>query len=184
LILEILLLVLLVAYFSIFTGLALIKGRKYWASYSQKKDNKDDLLQSQNSLTLSGLAVAAIALIVSLKFEGTLSSLAGFSAIILFFSISFVTLALSWNLIRFPEEICRFESDVLSDVGVLSIGCGFLFFFYSSFPFFSLPFLPVSITYGIFIVFFLCFACIDFRRYKRLWSLSEKETSENKKKKP
>jgi hypothetical protein len=170
LILEILLLVLLVAYFSIFTGLALIKGRKYWQSHSQKNDNKDDLLQSQNSLTLSGLALTAIALFVSLRFQGTLSSLASFSTIILFFSISFITLALSWNITRFPEEIYCFESSVLSDIGVLSIGCGFLIFFYSSFDAFSLPFFPVPITFGLFIVVFLCFAYMDFRRYNRLWS--------------
>lgn len=165
LILEKALLILLVVYFLTFMGLALAKGRKYLESYPQGKDNKDYLFQSQNfSLTLSGLSVTAIALIVSLKFD----ELASFSSIILFFSISFVTLALSWNLIRFPKGFYQFVSGVLSDIGVLSIGCGFLVFFWS---YLSFSFLEIPITFFLFIVAFLYLSYLDFRRYKKPWSL-------------
>jgi hypothetical protein len=165
LILEIALLVLLLAYFLTFIGFALKEGRKYLEAYPQGKSNKDYLFQSQNfSLAMSGLSVTAIALIVSLRFE----ELASFSSIILFFSISFVTLALSWNLIRFPRGYYQFVSTVLSDIGVLSIGCGFLVFFWSylSFSFFEVP-----ITFLLFIIAFLCVAYLDLKRYRKLWSL-------------
>jgi hypothetical protein len=176
LILEISLLVLLLVYISTFMGFAFTKGRKYLESYPQGKDNKDYVFQFQNSsLTLAGLSITAIVLIVSLKFEGTFSSLTSFSAILLFFSISFVTLALAWDLIRFPREIYHFVSGVLSDIGVLSIGCGFLVFFYSISTF-SLPFVAVPITFGLFILAFLISAVLDLRRYVGFWSLPEKKS--------
>jgi hypothetical protein len=185
---EIALLIILLIYFSTFYGLALKKGRKYLESYPHGKDNKGYLFQFQDfSLTLAGLAVTAIALIVSIKFEGGFSSLASFTETILFFSISFVTLALSWNLIRFPKGIYHFVSGVLSDIGVLSIGCGLLVFFYSLSTLSFLPTFIIPITFGLFILVFIIFAGWNLRREISFWSLtenSEKLKSENEDKPP
>lgn len=154
-------------------GLALVKGRKYFELYALGNDNKDYLFQSQNvSLALSGLSITAIALFVSLKFE----ALASFSPIILFFSISFVTLALSSNLIRFPKGFYQFVSDVLKDIGVLSIGCGFLVFFWSNLNY---SYIELPITFSLFIIAFLIIASLDLRRYNKLWSLPENKEIRN-----
>jgi hypothetical protein len=182
---EIALLVLLLLYFLTFIGFGLGKGRKYLESHAQSKDDENYLPKFQDfSLTLAGLAVTAIALFVGLKFGGTFSSLESFTSIILFFSISFVTLALSWNLSRFPKGTYHFLSGVLSDLGVLSIGCGFLIFFYNISPISFLPFFAIPIAFGFFILFFIILAGLDLRRKITFWSSSEKETSENKAKKP
>jgi hypothetical protein len=135
-------------------------------SYPEKKDDKNDLFQSQNfSLALSGLSITAIALFVSLKFE----AMASFSPIILFFSISFVTLAISWNLIRFPRQIYRFLSGVFSDIGVLSIGCGFLVFFWSNLNF---SYIELPIVFGLFIIAFIIIGVLDLRRWNKFWSFN------------
>jgi hypothetical protein len=165
LILEISLLVLLITYFLVFMGFALVKGRKYLMSYSIGKDDKNDLFQSQNfSLALSGLSITAIALFVSLKFD----AMASFTPIILFFSISFATLAISWNLIRFPRQIYEFLSGVLSDIGVLSIGCGFLVFFWSNL---SYSYIELPIVFGLFILSFIIIAILDLRKWNKFWSV-------------
>jgi hypothetical protein len=182
---EIALLVLLLLYFAIFVGVGLGKGWKYLGSDVQGKDDKDYLPKFQEfSLSLAGLAVTAIALFVSIKFGGTFSSLENFTAIILFFSISFVTLSLSWNLSRFSKGTYHFLSGVLSDMGVLSIGCGFLIFFYRISPLSYLPFFAIPLAFGFFILFFIILAALDLRRKIVFWSSSEKKPSENEEKKP
>lgn len=92
-------------------------------------DGRKNLLNSLSqdlALTLAGLSIAAIAFIVSTEFI----NLTPFSPIVLFFSISFLTLALSWNLLRFSNEDYHFVSYALADIGVLSLGCGFFALFY------------------------------------------------------
>jgi uncharacterized membrane protein len=153
--------------------LGLIKGRKYFKSYSDEKTAGDYLFHSVSvTLTLAGLAVTAIALFVGLGLE----SLEQLSSIILFFSISFVTLALSSNLARFPRRAYSLIGDVLADVGVLSIGCGFLVFFVHTLP---LSY-GLTLTYSLFIAFFLILSALDFYKYYKYWSLfnDEKEKKE------
>ena len=114
---EYLLLSLLVIYFLAFIALGLLKGRHYLGSYAEGKDLKDYFFHSQNfSLTMAGLSVTAIALIVGLRFD----RLDSFNGTLSFFSISFITLALSWNLIRFPRVYYHYISNILCEIGVLS----------------------------------------------------------------
>jgi O-antigen/teichoic acid export membrane protein len=142
--------------------LGLIKGRRYFRSYSDEKT--EYLFHSVNvTLTLAGLAVTAIALFVGLGLE----NLKQLSSIILFFSMSFVTLALSSSLAKLPRRAYNFIGDVLADMGVLAIGCGFLIFFEHELP----SSYALTLTYSLFIAFFLILSLLDLYKYYKYWSV-------------
>jgi hypothetical protein len=167
------LLSLLLGYFLVFLLFGIIKGRHELITYSEGEHSIDYSFHSQNfSLTLSGLSVTAIALFVSLNYD----SLTDFASIILFFSISFIALALSWNLVRFPRRFHRFVSNILSDIGVLSIGCGFLVFFYKNLG----AIIEVTVLYVIFIIAFLALALLELNKYNKYWSQNVKAKEKEK----
>jgi len=164
------LLVLLFAYILAFVLLGLTKGRKYFKLYSSGKEVEYFFHSVNVTLTLAGLSVTSLALFIGLGIE----NLQRFSSIILFFSISFVVLALSSNFARFPRRFYTFIADLFADVGVLAIGCGFLVFFVNE--------LPLSygliLTYGLFITVFILLSGLDLYKYYKYWSLFEVEKTE------
>ena len=164
LLLEQLLVILIFAYITVFLLFGLIKGRKYFKTYSTEKNIGDYLFHSINvTLTLAGLAVTAIAIFVGFG----LNQLEELSSIILFFSLSFVMLTLSSNIARFPKRAYGFIADVLADAGVLAIGCGFLVFFEQKFSLTS----ALTLVYVFFIGCFLLLSFLDIRKYYKYWSL-------------
>ena len=134
------------------------KYRKALHSYSLMKDNKKGAFYTEEIvLTLAGFSVTAIALIVSIRFQ----NLALVYSIVSFFSISFVVLALSWNLMRFQTETWDFISSVLADLGILSLGCGFFVFFFRNL---SVASPEAYIIFGIFLWAFFGFRLYDLRK--------------------
>jgi hypothetical protein len=173
--LEEALLILLFCYITGFLLFGLAKGRKYFKSYYSRKSSGDYLFHSIDvTLTLAGLSMTALALIVGLGFE----HLERMSSIILFFSISFVALALSSNVARFPRRSYTFIADVLADVGILGIGCGFLAFFEKELP----SFYGLKIVYSIFIIVFMILTSLELFKYYRYWSIYDDQISEDAKK--
>ena len=174
------LLILLLAYVLIFLSLGLAKGRKYFKSYSSGTESGEYFFHSvEVTLTLAGLSITSLALFVGLG----IGNLNRFSSIILFFSISFVVLALSSIFARFSRRFYTFIADTLADVGLLAIGCGFLVFFVEEL---SLSY-GLILTYGLFITAFILLSCLDLHKYYRYWSLFEvqegNDKDQNKKKK-
>lgn len=172
------LLILLLAYVLAFVLLGLTKGRKYFKSYSSGKESGEYFFHSvEVTLTLAGLSITSLALFIGLGID----HLKRFSSIILFFSISFVMLALSSNFARFPRRFYTFIADILADVGILAIGCGFLVFFVNEL---SLSY-GLILTYGLFIIVFIFLSCFDLYKYYRYWlsfEEREKEKTLNKEK--
>ena len=163
-ILEQSLILLLPVYFLAFLIFGLIKGKEYLWSYSSGKPAEDLFFHSQNfTIAMAGLSVTALALFIGLN-PYTVAQL---SQIILFFSISFVSLAISWNLVRFPRRIYGYLSEILTDLGILSIGCGFLVFFYYRLPLYDALTLPYFAFIGVFIVL----ALINGYKYHKHWSV-------------
>jgi uncharacterized membrane protein len=167
------LLVLLLAYILSFVLLGLVKGRKYFKSYSSGKAHDDYFLHSHNvKLTLAGLSITSLALFIGLG----LSNLERLSSIILFFSISFVAFVVSFDFARFPRGSYTFIADVIEKTGILAIGCGFLVFFEKELP----SSYGLILTFGFFIVVFVLLSCVDYCKYYKYWSLFEVKESKNK----
>jgi hypothetical protein len=161
--LEQLLLILLLAYVLAFALLGFFKGRKYFKSYRSEKERSDYSFHSVDvTLTLAGLSITSLALFIGLGVQ----NLMRFSSIILFFSISFVVLALSSSLVRFPRRYFSFISDILADVGILAIGCGFLVFFENELP----QSHDLILTYGLFITAFVLISCLELYKYYKYWA--------------
>lgn len=159
--LEDTLLVLLFIYVAAFLLLGITKGRKYLKTHPPEEARRDYLFHSvEVTLTLAGLAVTALALFIGLGIE----RLEQFSSMILFFSISFVSLTLSSNFARFPRRFFTYMADILADMGVLAIGCGFLVFFERNI---NSP--SITITYVIFVTVFILLSALDAFKYYRYW---------------
>jgi hypothetical protein len=156
-----------------FVLLGLAKGRKYFKSYSSGTESGEYFFHSvEVTLTLAGLSITSLALFIGLGIE----NLKRFSSIILFFSISFAVLALSSNFARFSRRFYTFIADILADVGLLAIGCGFLVFFVGEL---SLSY-GLILTYGLFIAVFILLSCFDLHKYYKYWSLFEVKERKNK----
>ena len=166
------LLILILAYVLAFVLLGVTKGREYFKSYSSGKKVEYLFHSVDVTLTLAGLSITSSALFIGLGVE----NLGRFSSIILFFSISFVVLALSSNFARFPRRFYTFIADLLADVGILAIGCGFLVFFVNEL---SLSY-GLILIYGLFIAVFVLLSCLDLYKYYKYWSLFEVEKRKNK----
>lgn len=159
------LLILLLAYVLSFALLALVKGRKYLKSYPSGKEHDDYFRHSFNvKLTFAGLSATSLALFIGLG----LSGLERLSSIILFFSISFVAFVVSSNFARFPRGSYTFIADVLENMGILAIGCGFLVFFEKELPSYEL-----ILTYMLFIMVFIFLSSIHFYKFYRYLSSFE-----------
>jgi hypothetical protein len=171
--LEEALLILLFAYVMAFLLLGVIKGRKHLKGYSFPEASKEYLFHSVDVvLTLAGLAITALALFIGFG----LDNLEKLSSIILFFSISFVALTLSSSFARFPRRVYTFIADMLADMGILAIACGFLAFFGHQ-PQWSNG---LVLVYGAFIVIFLALSSLDLYKYYRYWAIIESQTTQEK----
>lgn len=168
------LLILLLAYVLSFALLGLAKGRQYFKSYSSGKASDEYFLNSVNAtLTLAGLSITSLAIFIGLG----ISNLERFSSIILFFSISFVAFAVSSDIARFRRGFYTFIADVIQNVGILAVGCGFLVFFEKELP----SSYGLILTYGLFITVFILLSCLDFYKYYRYWSSFETANKKNNK---
>jgi hypothetical protein len=165
------LLILLLAYVLAFALAGLTKGRKYLKTYSSGKKGEYFFHSVEVTLTLAGLSITSLALFIGLGID----NLNRFSSIILFFSISFVVLALSSNFARFPRRFYTFIADILADVGILAIACGFLVFFVNELS----PSYGLILTYGIFIIVFIFLSGLDLYKYYKYWLLFGKKEKEN-----
>ena len=145
----------------------LTKGRKYLKSYYSKEASEYFFHSVNVALALAGLAITALALFVGFGLE----NLERVSSITLFFSIAFVSLALSPVFRRFPRKAYWFMSTVLSDVGILAIGCGFLVFFRHELP----SFYGLAFVFSLFIVVFLILSFYLLYKYCKYWALLNEE---------
>lgn len=159
-------LIILLFIYSVFSlSLALIKGKDYLLTFVDDKVASELFFHSQNfTVALSALSITALALFIGLNPNPI--GLAQFSPIILFFSISFVTLALAWNVVRFPKVIYYYISEILADIGILSIACGFLVFFYYRLPLLN----ELTLPFFVFIAFFLVLSTVNLQKYYKYWS--------------
>jgi hypothetical protein len=157
------LLILLLGYVLSFALLGLIKGRKYFKSYPTAKGKDNYRLHSFDvKLTLAGLSITSLALFIGLG----LSNLERLSSIILFFSIAFVAFVVASDFERFHKGFYTFTADVLENLGILAIGCGFLVFFTKELPLSN----GLILTYGFFITVFILLSCLDLYKYWQYWS--------------
>jgi hypothetical protein len=122
-------------------------------------------------LTLAGFSLTALALFLSIQFK----ELAQISSTLLFFSIAFTTLILSSIFLRFRiRNFFLYLSDVLLNVGLLSISCGFLVFFANVF------FHDASeLVFGILVAVLFVVSLVNyffFDRYVEYWREGEKRS--------
>jgi hypothetical protein len=136
------------------------KRSKYLLIYKRKKVDQDF------SLAMAGLSVTAIALILALGYHILLV----FYQFVLFFSISFATLTLSWYISRlFQSGYGSFASNVLANTGILSLSSGFLEFFYSVLPRNQpIAWLPIAWALGLFILAVWVLSFVDLCKHIKL----------------
>jgi hypothetical protein len=89
-----------------------------------------------------------------------------------------VAFAVSSDFARFRRGFYTFIAEVLQNMGILAIGCGFLVFFEKELP----SSYGLTLTYGLFIIVFILLSCLDFYKYYRY--LSSFETASKKNNKP
>lgn len=128
---ETLLLILILVYMVLAIVVGLIRGWKYLKTIPNEETGKEYHLHNERIiLTLAGFSLTALSLLISIQSR----ELAQISSTLFFFSIAFSSLVLSSILIRFRfMQFLIYLSDVLLNVGLLSIGCGFLIFFANRF---------------------------------------------------
>ena len=166
--LESALLVLLFGYMLSFLFLGLIKGKNYLISSPKVEEQfVTSILHSEEvTLTLAGLAMTALALFVSVRYE----NLAEITSILLYFSISFSSLILSSCLTHFrTRRLFLYISDVLSNVGLMAFGCGFLVFFVRTLEWNG----GVTLTFTIFLAGFLTISFLHLYKYYKYWRVLE-----------
>ena len=125
--LELILLILIAIYMVLATVLGLVRGWKYLKDHPNEETGKEYHHHNERIIfILAGFSLTAIALLVSIQFK----ELAQISSTLQFFSIAFTTFILSSLSIRWRfRNFFVYLSDVFLNVGLLSIGCGFLVFF-------------------------------------------------------
>lgn len=159
--------ILVFSYIVVHMIIGFAKGRKYLKSY-YSESARDYRFHSENTtLALTGLALTAIALFVGFG----LQNLERVSSITLFLSIAFVSLALFPLLARFPRKAYAFVGNVLADVGVLTIGCGFLVFFRHELP----SSYGLTFVFCVFIVVFLILSFNYLYKLQKYWSRAKKK---------
>jgi len=164
--LEQMLLVVIAVYVFLATVLGLLRGWKYLKGFPDEKTGKEYHLHNERIiLTMTGFSLTAITLLISIQ----LTELAQISSTLVFFSIAFTSLVLSHISIRFRvRNFFIYLSDVLLNLGLLSIGCGFLVFFANFFSSYD----PTTITF-VFLVGALFFVSLVnyffFDRYVKYW---------------
>jgi len=177
--LEPVLLVLLVGYVLSFLLLGLTEGRKYLTSPPKiGEEYITSVLHSEDvTLTLAGLAMTALSLFISVRYE----NLGEITSILLFFSISFSTLILSSCLTHFrTKRLFLYVSDVLSNTGLMAFGCGFLIFFVRIFQWSE----GLTLIFTIFVASFLILSLSHLYKYHKYWKILETTSKTTETSKP
>jgi hypothetical protein len=160
--------VLLVGYVLSFLLFGITEGRKYLTSPPKiGEEYTTSVLHSEDvTLTLAGLAMTALSLFISVRYE----NLEEITSVLLFFSISFCTLVLSSCLTHFrTKRLFLYMSDVLSNTGLMASGCGFLSFFVRVFQGSE----GLSLIFAIFVASFLVLSLSHVYKYHKYWKILE-----------
>lgn len=128
----------------------LITRWKYLKSIPKEEVGKEYHFHNERIiLTLAGFSLTALSLLISLQSRDLLQ----ISSTLLFFSLAFSSLILSSVIIRFRViQFLIYLSDILLNVGLLSISSGLLVFFANKF----------SLSDGSTIVFIILFIALFF----------------------
>jgi hypothetical protein len=154
--------------------LGLVRGWHYLKGYPDEKAGKEYHRHNESiTLTLAGFSLTALALLLSIRFE----ELTQISPTLLFFSIAFTTLILSSIFIRLRiRNLFLYISDVLLNVGLLSIGCGFLVFFADVFSYDGSTIVFFILVAVLFFVSLVNYFFFD--RYAEYWREGEKKSEQ------
>ena len=168
---KLLLIILILVYTVLAIVLGLIRGWKYLKSYPDEQRGKEYHRHNERIvLTLAGFSLTALSLFISIQFR----ELAQISSTLLFFSIAFSALILSSIFIRFRiRQFFLYLSDVLLNVGLLSIGCGFLVFFVDRFSWYD----SLAIVFSILVAVLFLTSLVNyffFDKYAKYWQESDK----------
>lgn len=136
--------------------LGLVRGRRYLSTTPDEEAGRPYHFHNERViLTLAGFSLTALSLLISLQSR----ELVQISSTLFFFSISFSSLVLSSIFIRFRfVQFLIYISDVLLNVGLLSISCGLLVFFANRF---SLS----DWSTIVFVVLFIAVFCLTLANY-------------------
>lgn len=171
---ESLLLILILVYMVLAIALGLARGWNYLKGHPNEKAGKEYHRHNESiTITLAGFSLTALVFVLSIQFE----ELARFSSVLLFFSTAFTALILSSILVRFRiRNLFLYLSDVLLNVGLLSIACGFLVFFAN-----VLSLDGSTVIFTILVVFLFIVSLVNyffFDRYTEYWRESEKSSDQ------
>lgn len=167
---ETLLLSLIFVYIVLAVFLGLVRGWCYLKKRPVEKTGKEYHFHNETIIfSLAGFSLTALSLFLSIQF----SKLAQISSIILFFSIAFTTLIFSSIFIRLRiRNFFLYLSDVFMNVGLLSIVCGFLVFFFSVFVSDILIIVFTILVVGLFLMSLVNYYFFD--KYTEFWREGEK----------
>lgn len=142
--------------------IALVRGRKYLAEHPKEEKERDYFFHDEEmTLILAGFALTALVLFISLS-----QNLSEFASVILFFSIAFLMLTLSYLFMQIrTTRLLPYLSNVMMDTGLLAVGCGFLVFFWQKFQWSF----GISIVYILFIILFIVLSVVNFYYYIEYW---------------
>jgi len=168
---ETVLLILILVYTVLAIVAGLIRGWKYLKTIPNEETGKEYHLHNERIvLTLAGFSLTALSLLISIQSK----ELVQISSTLFFFSIAFSSLVLSSIFIRFRfRQFFIYLSDVLLNVGLLAIGCGFLIFFANKFSWND----GSTIVFTVLVIALFCLTLANyffFSKIIRNWKGSEK----------
>jgi len=174
--LELLLLILVLVYMFLAVVLGLVRGWNYLKKHPVEETGRAYHWHNERIIyTLAGFSLTALALFLSIQFK----ELTQISSTLLFFSIAFTTLILSSIFIRFRiRNFFLYLSDVLLNVGLLSISCGFLIFFANVFSHDVSTLVFAILVAVLFLVSLVNYFFFD--RYVEYWREGEKRSEQRK----
>lgn len=160
---------------AVYFFLAVLWGVIRWKHMKESPDEKTGkeyhLHQERIVLTLAGFSLTALSILIGIQSR----ELSQISSILLFFSIAFSSLIMSSVLVRFRiAEFFIYLSDVLLNVGLLAISCGFLVFLADRFLWTD----GSTIVFMVLVVFLLCFTFAYYLSFNKILR-SDKNSEEN-----
>lgn len=116
---------------TIYFVLAILWGVIRWKHMKKAQDEREGreyhLHQERIVLMLAGFSLTALSILIGIQSRDPASQI---SSVVVFFSVAFSSLIMSAVVVRFRiAEFFIYLSDVLLNVGILAISCGFLVFF-------------------------------------------------------
>jgi len=160
---------------AVYFFLAVLWGVRRWKDMKESPDEKTGkeyhLHQERIVLTLAGFSLTALSILIGIQSR----ELCQISSILLFFSIAFSSLIMSSVLVRFRiAEFFIYLSDVLLNVGLLAISCGFLVFLADRFSWTD----GSTIVFMVLVVFLLCFTFAYYLSFNKILR-NDKNSEEN-----